>query len=1085
MLSDLCIRRPIFATVLSILIVLAGIVAMRALPLSQYPNITPPTVTISTQYDGANAQTLSRTVAAPIENQLSGIEGLTYYTTSIRANGAVRIQCLFDVGTDPNYAMLEINNRVRTAERRLPEQVRQNGVNVRKRSDEVLMLVAMYSPDGSLKPIEVADYALLNIVDNLKRIPGISDVSVFGNTESAMRIWLDPQRMARLGVTVSEIENALNDKNMERGAGTIGGMPTTSTQQLYYTSRSPGRRLTPAEFADIIIKTDEAGTPIRISDVADVEVGNRSYEMVNVYNGKPAITLGIFLQTGSNALAAADGVKAELDRVAKDYPQNKIAHEITDDTTVFVKASLKEVLKTLSEAGLLVLIVVFLFLQNARTTLIPMLAVPVSLIGTMAGLWAMGFSLNTLTLFAMTLAIGIVVDDAIVVLENVERLMRFEGLSAFDAARKAMKEVAGALVAIVLVLSAIFTPVAFLGGIAGELYRQFAVTVAVSVCLSGFVALTLTPALCAVLLKNEKPSTSRFFKVFNAGLARFTYGYLQLVKLALKHRVVTAVLLVATAVGCWQMVQITPTSFMPVEDQGIVRMSMQLPDGTSFNRTLKETEAVRKDLSENLPGVSSILVMTGNDQQASDIRPNVATYVVRLTDWDRRDLTAAQIRQKMQAIANKAVDSVSVTSLPAAIRGLGSTNGFTGYVESRGSDDTTALKQVTDDFMAALAQRPELTSLRTLQRAETPMLSVVLDEDKAMRLGISTSEVYDTLSALFAGNYVNDFTRNGRTYRVIIQAKAEARQTPEDFGKAWVKASSGEMVPLGSILTVTRITGADSLSRMNGYLAAQFMGAAVQGVSSGEAIAIVEQVADEVLPEGYAIEWTGQAWHEKRIGASSSTAVLYGLIIIFLILAALYERWSLPVAVVLALPYAILGAFVSLWFRGTANDIYFQIGLLVLIGLTSKNAILIVEFALLKMQEGMSVFDAVIEAAHLRLRPILMTSLAFVLGVVPLVFATGPGAAARHSMGTGVFGGMIAATFIATIFVPVFFTWFVRKNKSGRSAQQTLVDNTAVGQAKAAAVAAGEAAAPAAGGVSEASTTSAPAAQPSSNKKEP
>lgn len=1046
MLSDLCIRRPIFATVLSILIVLAGIVAMRVLPMSQYPNITPPTVTISTQYEGANAQTLARTVAAPIEDQLSGIEGLIYYTTSIRANGEVRIQCVFDVGTDPNYAMLEINNRVRTAERRLPEQVRQNGVNVRKRSDEVLMMVAMYSPDGSLTPTEVADYALLNVVDYLKRLPGIGDVNIFGNTESAMRIWLDPQRMARMGVTVQDVEDTVNDKNMERGAGTIGGMPTTSTQQLYYTTQSPGRRLTTAEFGDAIVKNDANGSPIRIRDIADVEVGKRSYETVNVFNGKPSITIGIYLQTGANSMAAAEAVKAELDRVAKDYPEGKIAHEITDDTTVFVKASLHEVLKTLGEAGLLVLIVVFLFLQNLRTTLIPMLAVPVSLVGTMAGLWVMGFSLNTLTLFAMTLAIGIVVDDAIVVLENIERLMRYEGLSPVEAAKKAMKEVAGALIAIVLVLSAVFTPVAFLGGIAGELYRQFAITIAVSVCLSGFVALTLTPALCAVLLKNEKPSTNRFFQGFNHGLSRFTFGYLQFVKLALRFRFLTAVLLVAVIAGCWQFVKTTPTSFVPNEDQGIIRMSMQLPDGTSFNRTVQETEKVRKDITENLDNVQSILVMTGFDTQASDIRPNTATYIVRLVDWDLREKDSAQLRREMQAIADKSADSVSVTTLPASIRGLGSTNGFTGFLQARGNDDPAALKQVTDDFMAALAARPELTSLRTLLRANIPMLRVELDEDKAMRLGISTSQVYDTLSTLFAGNYVNDFTRNGRTYRVIIQGNAESRQTPEDFGRAWVKASSGEMVPLGSLLKVSRISGSDSLRRMNGYLAAQFMGAAVEGVSSGEAIRIVEEIAEEILTEGYGIEWTGQAWHEKRIGASSSTAIFFGLIIIFLILAALYERWSLPIAVVLAIPYAVLGAFVSLWFRGAANDIYFQIGLLVLIGLTAKNAILIVGFAVMKMEEGLSVFDAAIEAAHLRLRPILMTSLAFVLGVMPLVFATGPGAAARHSMGTGVFGGMLAATFIATIFVPVFFTWFVRKNKSGRAAEpQVLIDNTKQG----------------------------------------
>ncbi len=1030
MLSSFCIKRPIFATVLSILIVLAGFVAMRVLPLSQYPNITPPTVTVSTQYEGANAQTLARTVAAPIEDQLSGIEGLIYYTTSIRANGEVRIQCVFDVGTDPNYAMLEINNRVRTAERRLPEAVRQNGVNVRKRSEEVLMMVAYTSPDGSYTPTELADYALLNVVDYIKRLPGIGDVSVFGNVQSAMRIWMDPLRMGQMGVTTQDIENAIEDKNMERGAGQIGGAPVLPNQQLYYTSKTPGQLLTPEEFGAVILRADENGSIVRLRDVATTEIGKRSYETVNVFNGKPSITLGVYLQTGANAVAAAEAVKAELNRLAADYPKDKITHEITDDTTIFVEASLHEVLQTLLEAGLLVLVVVFLFLQNWRTTLIPMLAVPVSLIGTMAGLWALGFSLNTLTLFAMTLAIGIVVDDAIVVLENIERLMRYEHLSAVQAAEKAMKEVAGALVAIVLVLSAVFVPVAFLGGIAGELYRQFAVTVAVSVALSGFVALTLTPALCALLLKNEKPSTNRIFKAFNIGLSRFTFGYLQLVKLALRFRYISALILVGVIAGCWYMIQHTPTSFVPIEDQGIVRMSMTLPEGASFNRTEEETERIRKEIEKEIPGLVSVLVLTGFDTQGSAIRPNTATFVLRLADWDKRTETAFEVRQQLQKIANRSTESVSVTSLPAPIRGLGSASGFTGYIQARGNDNVELLQQVTNDFMAALAERPELTSLRTLLRAEAPILNVSLDETKAMQLGVTSQNVFDSLTAFFAGTYINDFTRNGRIYRVIMQADPSYRMTPEDFGRCWVRSeTTGEMVSLGSLLTIERNLGADSLARMNGYMASQFMGSAVQGVSSGDAIALVEQIADEVLPEGYAIEWIGQAWHEKRIGSSSSTAFGFGLIIVFLILAALYERWSLPIAVMLAVPFAVLGALVSLWIRSAPNDIYFQIGLLVLIGLTAKNAILIVEFAVQKMQEGMNPFDAALEAAHLRLRPILMTSLAFVLGVMPLVFATGAGAQARHSMGTGVFGGMIAATFIATIFVPVFFTWLARGKK--------------------------------------------------------
>jgi len=1031
MLSQFCIRRPIFATVLSLLILLAGFVALRVLPLSQYPSISPPTVSVITQYEGANAQTIARTVAAPIEDQLSGIEGLIYYTTSVRANGDVRIQCTFEVGTDPNDAVLEINNRVRTAERTLPEKVRQYGVTVRKRPEETILMLAYTSPDGSMTPTELGDYVLLNVVDYLKRLPGIGDVNVFGNTQSAMRVWVDPLKMGQLGVTVSDAVKAIEDKNDQRGAGRIGTSPTAGNQQLFYTTTTRGQLLTPEEFGGIVVRADENGRIVRLRDFARTEVGKRSYEFLNVFNDKPGVTLGVYLQTGANAMAAAEATKKELARLEKFYPKG-VEHTITDDTTVFVKASLKEIYKTLGEAGLLVLLVVFLFLQNLRATIIPMLAVPVSLIGTMAGLWLFGFSLNTMTLFAMVLAIGIVVDDAIVVLENVERLMRTKGYTPFKAAQEAMKEVSGALVAIVLVLTAVFIPVAFLGGIAGELYRQFAVTIAVSVALSGFIALTLTPALCAVILKERPEQKNPFFRAFDKGLASFTIGYLQLVKAALKHRFVSAIVLLSTIAGCWYMLQITPGSFVPAEDQGLVRMATSLPEGAAFSRTDAETDRLSERIKKEIPGLDTRLVMKGFDTQGSDIRPGVATFILKLKPWEERKETAFEIRRMLQKIANESTESTSVAAMPPSIRGLGSSNGFAGYIEAHGNDDVLALQQVTDDFLDALRKRPEITGLRKFIRADAPIIRVDLDEEKAMRLGISNDDVYDTLMAIFAGDYVNDFTRNGRIYRVYLQGDANYRMTPEDLGKCYVRAKNGRMVPLGSLITTKRVSGADTIARINGYMASQFMGQAAQGTSSGEAIRLVEEIAEQVLPEGYAITWTGQAWHEKRIGSSSVISFVFGLVIVFLILAALYERWSLPIAVVLAIPFALLGALASLWIRSMPNDIYFQIGLLVLIGLTAKNAILIVEFAAQRMAEGMGPFDAAIEAAGLRLRPILMTSLAFVLGVLPMVVATGAGANARRSMGTGVCGGMLFATFIATIFVPVFFTWFASRKAGGR-----------------------------------------------------
>ena len=689
MLSQFCIRRPIFATVLSILIVLAGLLCLRILPLSQYPDISPPMVRISTTYDGADANTLARTVAAPIEDQLSGIAGLLYYTTNIRSNGEMSIGCVFEVGTDPNDAMLEINNRVRTAERRLPEVVRNQGVNVRKRSEENLLMMALFSPDKSLSATQLADYAHLNIVDELKRLPGIGDVSVFGNAQSAMRIWVDPEKMGLLGVTMEDIEDAIKAQNVQRSAGRIGTAPTIADQQLYYTITTPGQLLTPEQFADIIVKADGPEKIVRIKDLATTEVGKRSYEFRVDINGEPGVNVGVYLQTGANAMAAAEGVKERIVALAKEFPENKIDYLITDDMTVFVGESLNEVYQTLLEASILVLIVVFVFLQNWRATLIPMLAVPVSLIGTMAGLWLFGFSLNTLTLFAMTLSIGIVVDDAIVVLENIERIMRTEGLPPFEAAQKAMKEVSGALVAIVLVLSSVFIPVAFLGGIAGELYRQFAITVALSGILSGFVALTLTPALCTVLLKPQHETEEqkpRFFRAFNASLARFTLRFLQLVKAALRHRIITAGFLLLVTVGCWQMLEHTPTSFVPREDQGIVRIAVQLPEGAAFPRAAAVSSVILHMISQH-EGVQSVVTLMGYDSMSGDVRSNAATFIMKLKHWNDRPMTAEAIQKEFHQYLRTHSDVRGVAVLPAPIRGLGSTSGFSGYVLSHGNDN--------------------------------------------------------------------------------------------------------------------------------------------------------------------------------------------------------------------------------------------------------------------------------------------------------------------------------------------------------------------------------------------------------------
>lgn len=1028
MLSQFCIRRPIFASVMSILIVIAGLLAGRVLPMGQYPDITPPVVFISTSYEGADAQTLAKTVAAPIEDQLSGVEGLLYYETSIRSNGNVRITCTFEVGTNPNDAMLEINNRVRSAERRLPESVRQNGVNVRKRSEETLMIVPFYSPNGTLKPIQLADYVNLNVVDAIKRVPGVGDADVFGNAQSAMRIWLNPKKMAQLGITAIDVRKAIEEQNNQYAAGKVGTSPTTDDQQLVYTIRTKGQLLTPEEFGNITVRSRGADGIVRIHDIARVEVGNRSYEAYNQLNDVPSVTFAVYLQTGANAMQTAVDVKKRLQELSKNFPDD-IAYVITDDNSRFVEAALNEVVQTLLEAGLLVLLVVYLFLQNWRATLIPMLAVPVSLIGTLAGLWALNFSLNTLTLFAMTLAIGIVVDDAIVVLENVESIMETEKLNAFQASQKAMKEVAGALVAIVLVLSTVFTPVAFLGGIAGELYRQFAVTIGVSVVLSGFVALTLTPALCAILLKH-KNKPFKIFQLFNDGFERFKLNYIKGVSFNLRHRWFTAAILVAVIVGCWQFLQIVPTSFVPREDQGILRVAIQLPEGATLNRT----GVVVTDLSREIrkiPEVENVTALVANDTIANDTKSNAASLIVQLKPWDQRTRSAETIRRQLQTLVNARTDAVGQAVNPAPIRGLGRAGGLDFYIQSRESDNPLELQQVAEDFRQRLVARPEIASGRSMIQADAPQLYLTVDEAKALAMGVAISDVYDTLGYFMGGKYVNDFTRIGKIFRVIIQADAPYRMTPESLGDLYVRSDTGKMVPLSTLAHVERTSGPESLKRENGFLAASMNVNAAQGYSTGDVIRAVD-TESQYLPSGYYVDWTGQAFHEKRIGSSSAAAFAFGLIIVFLILAAQFERWSLPIAVVMAVPYSVLGALVATYFRGFSNDIYFQIGLLVLIGLTAKNAILIVEFAAQKMEEGLEARQAALEAAKLRLRPIVMTSMAFILGVIPLATATGAGAAARQSMGTGVLGGMLAATFITTFFIPVFFTWFVSKKIKAR-----------------------------------------------------
>jgi multidrug efflux pump len=1026
--SRFFIERPIFASVLAIIITLAGIIAGFNLPISQYPEISPPTVTISTTYPGASADTIATTVAAPIEEQLSGAEGMVYFTSSAGADGTLTITATFEVGTDVDRAVFQLNNRVQVALPRLPDEVRRNGILVQKRSNDILQVIALRSPKGTLPTTALADYASVNMVDELKRIPGTGDVFLFGAGYS-MRVWLHPDRMARLGVTPTDVANVIRQQNAQYAAGKIGAEPAPPGQANTFTVTVRGRLVRAEEFENMVIRASGPNGVLRLKDVATIELGAINYDTAPTVDGKPSVGMAIFLQTGANALDVAKAVNARLVEMQKAFPPD-MDYLVPFDTTLVVKSSIHEVQVTIFEAATLVLLVVFVFLQTWRATIIPMLAVPVSIIGTFAGLYILGFSINTLTLFAMVLAIGIVVDDAIVVLENVERLMRDQKMGPKEASIEAMREVAGALIAIILVLCAVFIPVAFLGGIAGQLYKQFAVTVAVAVVISGLTALTLTPALCALLLKSGDHE-ARLFKPFNAGFARLTRGFLSGVNLALAKRLMAGVAFLVVIVMVGLLFWKVPKSFIPPEDQGYLIASLLLPDSASMQRTMVTGAQFMEVLSKD-PDVAHAFVVPGRDFIGGANKANAGTAFILLKDWDERSRTAPMIAADLTKKGMSFSDGMAIVFNPPAIRGLGSAGGFEFYVQSRTESDPKRLSDVVQAMTAALAKDPDLQGINTFFRATVPQLKVEVNREQAISLGVPVSDVFDALQSTLGVFYVNDFNMAGRTYRVQVQAEGQYRSNPDQIGQVFVRSgTTNEMIPLKTLLRVQNTVGAEQVDRFNGFLAAKILGSGKAGVSSGQAIDAVERVAAQALPPGYTLAWSGQAFQERRTGNASLFAFGLAIVMVYLILAALYERWRLPSAVVLAVPFAVLGAIGLVALRGMENDIYFQIGLVVLIGLAAKNAILIVEFAQQGLLAGMSAKDAALQAARLRFRPIVMTSLAFVFGVMPLSIASGAGSAARRSMGTGVVGGMLIATFVATIFVPLLFTLFARRQKMG------------------------------------------------------
>jgi multidrug efflux pump len=1019
--SAIFIKRPIMATVLSIIVVIGGLVSMVGLPVNQYPAITPVQVSVSASYPGADAETVANTVAAPIETQVNGVDNMLYMQSTSSATGQMSLTVFFDIDTDPDTAEVQVNNRVSLAMPELPDTVQKTGVKVEKRSSSILMLIGIYSPDGRYDEKYIGNYANLYILDALKRVPGANQAQIMGLPDLAMRMWLQPERMASLGITASDIQRSVSQQNQQFGAGSLGQSPTTEPVEMTFPVVTEGRFTEPAQFEDIILRADPRGTAIvRFKDVGWAEEGQKSYMLRSTLNGSPSTFVAVYQQPGSNAIEVAANVQKTMEELKKTFPEG-IDYKVSFDTTKVIQASIDEVIETLIIAIILVVLVTYLFLQKINTTLIPTIAIFVSVIGTFIGMAAMGFSINLLTLFGLVLAIGIVCDDAIVVVENVERNIEEFGMSPKDATFRAMEEVTGPVIATTLVLIAVFVPVAFLEGTTGVLYKQFAITIAISVAISSFVALTLTPALSAILIKPTKGETGGFFKWFNNWLEGVTGRYAGGVTATLRRVMLAMVVLGVMLLGVVYLFKTIPGSFVPPEDQGYLFAAVILPDGASLDRSEELTQRVAEIFAEH-PDVEDYSALSGYSLLDSQFKTNSGTVFIALKDFGERDPRSLRnlfeyVTPKLQALK----EGIAFPINPPSIPGLGTQGGFEFWIQNRGQGGAARLSEVTQEIIAKANERPEVTRLNTTLNAASRQLRAEVDRSKAETLGISVPDVYASLQTLFGSLFVSQYNKYGRVWQVILQAQPEYRETPEDIKNIYVRSRSGEMAPLSAVVDSEYVTGPDLLPRFNGFMAAKVTGDADAGFSSGQSISTMEEISGEVLPDGFTYAWSGQAFEEKKSSGSSAIIFVFALIMVFLILSAQYEQWSLPVAVITAVPFGIFGALVAVYLRGMENDVYFQIGLVTLIGLSAKNAILIVEFAELKYKEGMSAFDAAVEAARLRLRPILMTSLSFILGSMPLVLATGAGAAARHSIGTGIIGGMIGATSLALFFVPLFY----------------------------------------------------------------
>ena len=1017
------IQRPIFASAIAIIMVLAGAVAYRLLPVSQLPDVTPPQVVVSAIYPGASAQVVADTVTTPLEQQINGVQGMTYMSSTSSNDGSSNITVTFDVGYPLAIAAVDVQNRVAQAASSLPPIVNQAGVTIKKQNPNFVLIVDLTSPDGSVDPVQLSNYAYLQIVDPLKRLPGVGDVQIFGERRYSMRVWLDPDKLADLGITATDVQAAVAEQNVQVAAGKIGQSPAPAGTAFEMQVNAIGRLSDPKEFGEIVVRANPAnGSVVRLHDVARIELGALQYASTAFFGERPTVVLGIFQTPGSNALDLQDGIHKKMAELSKRFPKG-IEYGMHYDTTRFVSASMKDVVITLTEALVLVVAVVFIFLQSWRTTIIPTIAIPVSLVATLAVMLALGFSLNMLSLLGMVLAIGLVVDDAIVVVENVERQLE-AGLPPLAATRKAMAEVTGPIIATTAVLMAVFIPVAFIPGVAGRLYNQFALTIAISVGISAFNSLTLSPALSAAFLKHRHGQPFFLFRWFNTGFDKLSHGYAALVHFFIRIRWALMVLFALGLFGTYSLWTRLPSTFLPVEDQGYFFVVVQGPDGASLERTDAVAKQVR-DLLQAEPGIDIVGSISGLNFLTNAAQSNSAVEFAILKPWDERPpgQTASEIVNRVRPKLLGIPGAFALAFDPPSIPGLGATGGFEFQVEDLTGRGSAALNEATQAVLAEARKQPELNpqALFSSFSTSTPQFNYDLDRNKAKLLGLNLPDVFNTLQIFLGSLYVNDFNLFGRTFRVTLQADKDARASATDISRLYVRNSTGGMVPLSTLGTLKPIVGPETVPHYNSNASALINGAPAPGYSSGQAVAAMQRVAASVLPRDFSYEWTGITFQELKAGSVASIIFGLAIVFVFLILAAQYESWSMPFMVLLAVPLALGGALLALFIRNLQIDVYSQIGFVMLIGLAAKNAILIVEFAKRRREEGLSIVEAAMEAGRLRLRPILMTAFAFIFGVIPLMTASGAGAASRQSIGTTVFGGMLAATVLTLIFVPVFY----------------------------------------------------------------